>query len=137
MDLNGSKVVTNIDVRGDQSAKVHPFPLCSHWSRPAALEPGTAFFSSFARSSSETTLLSGTGASFLFGALGEAAVVSFLIERMRLSLSPHPQNPVIPREKVAIISFHQEFPGRGFLPCKGCFPRRRKQEELKKGRRRI
>jgi len=33
---------------------------------------------------------------------------------MRLSLSPHPQNPVIPREKVAIISFHQEFPLEGY-----------------------
>jgi hypothetical protein len=47
---------------------------------------------------------------FFLAPSGEAAVVSFLIERMCLSLSPHPQNPVIPREKVATISFHQEFP---------------------------
>src|SRR5271157_5180719 len=54
------------------------------------------FCSSFARSSSETTLFSGTGASFLFWRPRvRLPCFFFLIERMRLSLSPHPQLSVI------------------------------------------
>src|SRR6476660_5601168 len=54
------------------------------------------FGSSFARSSSETTLFSGTGASFLFWRPRvRRPCFFFFIERMRLSLSPHPQLSVI------------------------------------------
>src|SRR5271157_3180564 len=61
------------------------------------------FCSSFARSSSETTLFSGTGASFLFWRPRvRLPCFFFLIERMRLSLSPHPQLSVIALKKVAL-----------------------------------
>src|SRR4029077_16572102 len=60
-------------------------PSCSNCSR-------NGFCSSFARSSSETTLFSDTGCVLSFlASSSEAAWFLFLIERMRLSLSLHPQ----------------------------------------------
>src|SRR4029077_3650019 len=66
-------------------------PSCSNCSR-------NGFCSSFARSSSETTLFSDTGCILSFlASSSEAALFLFLIERMRLSLSLHPQLSVIAR----------------------------------------
>jgi len=54
------------------------------------------FSSSSARLASETTLLSGTGASFLLASSGEVRRCFFVTKRMRLFPAPHPQLSVIP-----------------------------------------
>src|SRR5262249_61990485 len=70
-------------------------PVTTSWLLPAVTAPGTASLHLLLAHQARPLYSLALVHPFFLASSSEAAVFLFLIERMRLSLSPHPQNSVI------------------------------------------